>query len=203
VELGERLRAARKARGITLQQVAERTGLSKSFVSQVETGVATPSIVSLVGFARALDVPVGALIEGLPGEGALDGVGTHGAPSHDVVSAGGQPRDVKVVRRDARKTLGYVGAAGHIELLTPDLQRQLEVILTEEPHGSASELYSHEGEEFGLVLEGRYEVTVADQTYVLEEGDTISFPSVIPHRTRALGEDGATRTLWVITPPSF
>jgi transcriptional regulator with XRE-family HTH domain len=203
VELGERLRAARKARGVTLQQVAERTGLSKSFVSQVETGVATPSIVSLVGIARALDVAVGALIEGLYEEEAVEGVGTHGAPASEAVPSGVKPREAKVVRRDARKTLGYVGAAGQIELLTPDLQRQLEVILTEELPGSASELYSHAGEEFGLVLEGRYEVTVADQAYLLEEGDSISFPSAIPHKTRALGEDGPTRTLWVITPPSF
>jgi transcriptional regulator with XRE-family HTH domain len=203
MELGERLRAARKARGITLQQVAERTGLSKSFVSQVETGTATPSIVSLVGIARALDVPAGALIEGLHGQGSVEGAGTHGAPAGETSREGAKVPEVKVVRRDGRKTLGYVGSAGQIELLTPDLQRQLEVILTEEPPGSASDVYSHEGEEFGLVLQGRYEVTVADQTYVLEEGDTISFPSAIPHRTRALTEEGSTRTLWVITPPSF
>jgi transcriptional regulator with XRE-family HTH domain len=203
MELGERLRAARSAGGVTLQQVAERTGLSKSFVSQVETGAATPSLGSLVSIARALGVPVGTLIEDLHREEPTGGAATHGAPPTRTAGGSAEARDVRVVRRDARKTLGYVGAAGHVELLTPDLQRKLEVILSEEPPESASEVYCHEGEEFGLVLRGRYEVTVADQSYVLEEGDTISFPSAIPHRTRVLDGDGPTRTLWVITPPSF
>lgn len=69
-------------------------------------------------------------------------------------------------------------------------------------HSSGDEPYSHEGEEFGLVFRGRYEVEIAGEVYLLEEGDSIYFPSRLPHRVRALG-DAPAETLWVITPPSF
>ena len=61
---------------------------------------------------------------------------------------------------------------------------------------------THEGEEFGFILEGRYESTVDGQVFVLEEGDSITYPSRLPHRGRAIGNQ-RVRTLWVITPPSF
>ena len=89
-------------------------------------------------------------------------------------------------------------------LLTPDLNRKLEVLLSESKPGKEKEdvWYNHEGEEFGLVLEGRYEVTVNDKTYILDEGDTIYFPGHLPHKMRAIGRK-RSKTLWVITPPSF
>jgi quercetin dioxygenase-like cupin family protein len=88
-------------------------------------------------------------------------------------------------------------------LLTPDLQRKLEVLLNElMPGDTVDEAYTHEGEEFGFVLEGQYEVTVGDEVYVLDEGDSISYPSHLPHKMRVVG-DRPSRSIWVITPPSF
>ena len=64
--------------------------------------------------------------------------------------------------------------------------------MSSKPGGSATEederCMTHEGEEFGFILEGRYEITVGDKSIVLEEGDSITFPSRLPHRGRALGE---------------
>ena len=100
--------------------------------------------------------------------------------------------------------LTWPGAHGRTQLLTPDLERKLEVTLSVWKPGytTGPEPYAHAGEEFGLVLEGRFEVTVGDATFRLETGDTIYFPSHLPHRSRVLGRRPAT-TLWVITPPSF
>jgi transcriptional regulator with XRE-family HTH domain len=190
VELGQQLKAIRKRNGVTLQQIADRTGLSKSFVSQVETGAANPSIASLKKITDALGVPLAALFEEHePGDTAPQPAEQHG--------------EVRVVRRDRRKMLVEPGKMGRMYLLTPDLQRKLEVILGEEDPGNAdAEWYSHEGEEFGLVLEGCYEVSVGGQVFVLEAGDSIYYPSHLPHKTRVLG-DQPVRTIWVITPPSF
>jgi transcriptional regulator with XRE-family HTH domain len=201
VELGAKLKEIRRGQGVTLQQIADQTGLSKSFVSQIETGAANPSIGSLKKITDVLGVPLGALFtngEHRPGEppaalsnsnGALQAVDPSGA--------------VRVVRRNRRKVLIEPGKKGKMYLLTPDLQRKLEVILGEEEPGNADEeWYSHIGEECGFVLEGRYEVCVGDQVFVLEAGDSITFPSHIPHKTRVLG-DQPVRTIWVITPPSF
>lgn len=200
IDLGQKLKAVRTRKRVTLQQVADAANLSKSFISQVEAGAANPSIGSLKKIAQGLGIPLGALLddERTP---AL-------APTVASAPPDGQPRDrtreVQIVRRDRRKMLVWPGKDAKTYLLTPDLQRKLEVILdVEEPgHTSGEERYCHEGEEFGFVLEGRYEVTVGDQVFVLEEGDSIYYPSDIPHKVRVLG-DRPAKTLWVITPPSF
>jgi transcriptional regulator with XRE-family HTH domain len=204
VELGTKLKQIRRGRGVTLQQIADQTGLSKSFVSQIETGIANPSIASLKKITDVLGVPLGALFTN-GDNGNADTPPT--APPRggaDGASLGLERGDeVRVVRRDRRKMLVEPGKKGRMYLLTPDLQRKLEVILGEEEPGNADEeWYSHIGEECGFVLEGRYEVAVGEQVFVLEAGDSISFPSHIPHKTRVLG-DQMVRTVWVITPPSF
>ena len=100
--------------------------------------------------------------------------------------------------------LVYPGGTRKAFLLTPDLRRKLEVLLTyEDPQQQGEEdWYQHEGEEFGFILEGKYEVTIEGHSYLLEEGDSICFPSRLPHKMRCIGEKTA-KTLWVITPPSF
>jgi transcriptional regulator with XRE-family HTH domain len=190
VELGARLKQIRRSKGVTLQQIADQTGLSKSFVSQIETDAANPSIGSLKKITDVLGVPLAALFASSEnGQGAPAGLDPGG--------------EVRVVRRDRRKILIEPGKKGKMSLLTPDLQRKLEVILGEEEPGNADEeWYSHAGEECGFVLEGRYEVSVGDQVFVLEAGDSIYFPSHLPHKTRVLGDE-PVRTIWVITPPSF
>jgi transcriptional regulator with XRE-family HTH domain len=194
--LAEKLRAIRREKGLTLQQVADGAGLSKAFVSQIESGAANPSLASLKRVGNALDIPLAALFESSPNSVPRSPV--------EPVDTG----EVRVVRQDRRKRLVWPGRRNPSSLLTPDLRGKLEVLLDVlEPGDSATDeeglcMMTHEGEEFGLILEGRYEATVGDRTYVLEEGDSITYPSRIPHRGRALGDRRVT-TLWVITPPSF
>ncbi len=192
VELGQQLRTLRKRRGLTLQQLADLTDLSRTYISQIETGTANPSVATLKKVADVLGVPMGALFS--------DGLDQHLAPPAPLTAA---QSDVRVVRRDGRKSLSWPGRPWKTYLLTPDLQRKLEVLLNElMPGDTVDEAYTHEGEEFGFVLEGQYEVTVGDEIYVLDEGDSISYPSHLPHKMRVVG-DRPSRSIWVITPPSF
>ncbi len=196
--LGEKLRAIRKERGLTIQQVATAAGLSKAFVSQIESGIANPSLASLKRVGNALGIPLGHLFDAA-------GNGVEGAPSPTPAVEGAD--EVRVVRRDRRKRILWPGRSTPTYLLTPDLRGKLEVLLdvldpAASPPEEDQQSMTHEGEEFGFILEGRYEVTVAGQSIVLEQGDSITFPSRLPHRGRPLGTQ-TVRTLWVITPPSF
>lgn len=196
MELGAKLRAIRRSKGLSLQRVANLTDLSKGFVSQVESGAANPSIASLKRIANGLGISMVDLFDS-------ESNGETAAPEGSTVASDDCP-DVKVVRHNKRKMLAWPGSTAKTYLLTPDMQRQLEVTLNVYEPGdeSGAEGMTHAGEEFGLIVEGCLEVTVGGHVFRLEVGDTISYPSHIPHRTRALGEH-MTRTVWVITPPSF
>lgn len=192
--LGDKLREIRKERGLTLQQVADAAGLSKAFVSQIESGTANPSLASLKRVGNALGVPLATLFEE-----KVNGP----EPASTLLEGSGE---VRVVRQHRRKQIVWPGRSTPSYLLTPDLRGRLEVLLDVLEPGAAEEddgrCMTHEGEEFGFILEGRYEATVSGQVFVLEEGDSITYPSHLPHRGRAIG-DQRVRTLWVITPPSF
>lgn len=196
MEIGQKLKEVRRSKEITLQDVARETGLSKSFISQVEAGDANPSIGSLKKIADALAIPLGALFEAESSNTDLDG---HG---HD---GGENPQnEVRVVRSNQRKMLVWPEQDGKTYLLSPDVQRKLEVTLAElQPgHDSGLDTYSHSGEECGYVIEGTLEVTVNGNVFVLEAGDSIYFSSHLPHRIRVFG-DQVTKTFWVITPPTY
>ena len=184
-----KLKEIRKSKGLTLEKLGKEINLSANYLSQIERGLANPSVAVLKRITKALGIQYMSLAEGEAG--LLDASQAVQSP-------------VRLVRQGRRKTLVYPGGGRQASLLTADLQGKLEVIITvEEPEPERNdEWYSHEGEEFGLVLEGCYEVTVADQTYFMEEGDSICFPSSLPHRMRNPGTTHS-KTLWVITPPSF
>ncbi|GAA2395781.1 helix-turn-helix domain-containing protein [Nonomuraea africana] len=185
--VGGRIRARRKELGRTLQEVADAAGLSKSFISQVEIGKSVPSVAALEQISAALDVPIGTF------------VATQMA-REDGLETG----EVLVVRSDGRKSLLFPRDRNPLQLLTPDLQRQFEVLLAEDSPGEWHEVkrYSDSGEEFGLVLEGAYEIQVGDEMHTVNAGDSIYFSPEGDYRLRAVG-DGPCRAIWVATPPAF
>lgn len=179
-ELGTRIRRLREDRGHSLREVAESAGVSESFLSQVERGVASPSVASLRRIAEALGESVGSFFGGPAVAGTL----------------------VRV--RDRRR---LVHPQRHWEdvLLTPPGSRRLQVILsTIEPGaGSGEEPYTHDSdEECVIVLRGCLEFWVEEERFDLQEGDALVFESRRPHRNRNPGP-GKAEVLWVITPPSY
>jgi transcriptional regulator with XRE-family HTH domain len=189
-----RLKQLRKGQGYTLKNLAEKSGLSPTYLSQIERGMSNPSIGTLKKIADAMSITVVSLL----------GFEETDENEKELEENIRQRQEVFVIKKEKRKMLVYPGGTRKAFLLTPDLRRKLEILLTyEEPQQENDEdWYQHEGEEFGFILAGRYEVIVEGRTYVLEEGDSIYFPSRFPHRMRCIGERTAT-TIWVITPPSF
>jgi len=186
----EKIKEIRKSKGITLKEMSKKTGISVNYLSQIERGLSNPSIGIIKKISNVLDVPI---------------MGLNDQPSHaNANRVLRQDQKVAIVRKNSRKMLVFPKSKLKQYLLTPDLQRKLEVLLGEVNPGEEheEEWYSHEGEEFGFVLEGRYEVTVEDQVYILEEGDSIYFSSSLPHKMRGIGNK-TCKTIWVITPPSF
>lgn len=183
-DLGRRLRALRQRRGRSIQQVADAAQVSKSFISHLELGRSSASLGTLKRICAALEAPVWTLLDD-PDEGD---------------PAVGQ---VAIVRGDERKFRTVVGTEIDIALLTPDLNREFQVTMSvlKPGEGYGSETYTHQAEEFGVVLQGAYEVTVDGTVHTLQVGDSIYFDSRLPHRTRAVGA-GDTVTFWVTSPPS-
>jgi transcriptional regulator with XRE-family HTH domain len=180
--IGREVRSLRKARGLTLSDLAEASGLSIGYLSLLERDKATPSINALHAISRALGVTVSWFFE-----------------------AGSVPdaeRDL-VVRRTRRRRLDF--SAGIVdELLSPSLAGALELLASRFPPGASSgaEPYTHAGEEAGVVIRGRLELWVDGKSFLLEAGDSFGFPSSLPHRYRNSGTEEA-EVIWAITPPSY
>lgn len=180
LQLGPRIRSLRQARQVTLRELAERAGVTESFLSQVEREVTSPSIASVQRIARALDLGIAELFVDEPPIG-------------------------RVVRRSERRRIVYPGLNAVDEFLTSGRDGRLEVILTtlEPGGGTGEEAYTHESdEEVVIVLEGALELWVGDEFHVLGEGDSITYSSRQPHRNRNPGP-GRAVILFCATPPSF
>ena len=111
----------------------------------------------------------------------------------------------RVVRAGRRKRISFPGMKGFFELLTPDLNRLLEVLSFRVEPGFASgqELFRDPpGEKFMLILEGILEFHVGEEVFVLKEMDSLSYPADAPIFYKALGEKTVKGVL-VITPPGF
>ena len=180
LDLGTRIRSLRQARHLTLRDVAQRAGVTESFLSQVERDVTSPSIATVHRIARALDLSIAQLF----------------ADEHTTG---------RVVRREARRRIAYPGLKAVDEFLTSNMAGRLQVILsTIEPGGGTGpEAYTHDSdEEVVVVLAGVLDLWVGDEHYVLREGDAITFPSRMPHWNANHGTTSVT-VLFCLTPPSF
>ncbi|HEY3687391.1 MAG TPA: XRE family transcriptional regulator [Streptosporangiaceae bacterium] len=180
VTVGERLRAVRRARKLTLLAVAKRAEISEGYLSQVERGIANPSIGTLQQIAEALGLKIGDLF----------------ASDFDA-----RPR---VLRVDARPGLAF-GVLGRKYRLTAKAQQHIEAFVGEfDPGGATGEDgYTHgDSEELLLVLAGRVELTLDGEPHVMDVGDSIVYRSSTPHRLAEVGGAPAT-VLWVISPPSY
>lgn len=187
--LGAKIRQHRKARQLTLTELSRRVGLSPSFLSQIERNQANPSVNTLHTIAEAFGVPLATFFEE-PGQA------NGGADASTAIA--------RVVRAQQRKMLVYPGTGIRNELLSPDLQRAIQMMWVVMPPGTdtGDEPLVHAGEECALVLQGQVEVWVGDEHYVLGPGDSIYHPSSAPHRSRNVGDTDVIVVV-AITPPSF
>jgi transcriptional regulator with XRE-family HTH domain len=173
--LGARMRARREALGLSLRSLADRTGVSASFLSQVERGLVSPSIQTLTAVSRALEVPIYHFLLESPDP---------------------------VVKHDQRRRLIMPNTSVDYELLCPDVHRSMEVSLgrLEQNAASSDEPLAHPTEEFMLVLEGVMEIEIGPRRYVLEPGDSIYYHGLAPHRFFSAGDD-ALIFISAVSPP--
>jgi transcriptional regulator with XRE-family HTH domain len=177
--LGMRLKSLRLARRLSLRDLAEATGTSASFISQLERGLTGASTASLNQMASALGVSVAMLFE----ESTTQ---NHG-----------------VLRRSERPSLPPSDGCRKMLLSRPPLS-DMEVYVGEFDIGGStgSALYTHgDAHEMLVVLRGVVEVSLGDARHVLEEGDSIEYATSTPHRSENIGS-GRAEVMWIIAPPT-
>jgi transcriptional regulator with XRE-family HTH domain len=173
IRVGERLRWARMRQGRTIAEIAEATGLSKGFISQIERDLATPSVASLIRICDELGIRVGTLFE---------------FPT------------ANLVRSEERPAISFGGERIAAWMLTPASSEHLQVVETRiaPGGGSGDEPYTlEEPAEWVHVLKGRLEIVVSGEPYVLQEGDSLAFSPRETHTWKNACA-GTTRLLWVL-----
>lgn len=178
--LGARIRATRRARNVTLKELAGAAGVSESFVSQVERGVTNPSMASLSRLAEALNTNLSALFVGADSTG-------------------------NVVRAGERKRMAHPAGSHEDYLLTPASAKTMQIIysVVAEGEGSGAEPYAHAAEEeCVVVLSGQLTVGVDERSHRLEAGDALMLDPKSPHTYTNPGP-GITTALWVTAPPVY
>jgi transcriptional regulator with XRE-family HTH domain len=179
-QVGRRLRDLRYQRELSLEAVAVRTDLSIGFLSQVERGLSSPSLRVLATLADVLGVGIAALFGARPSDDGASG---------GVVTRQVQRAELKLWRTGVSKQL----------LSPPGTESRLNLFLVHlDPGGSTGdELFTHDGEEAGLVLEGEMILTVEVETWSLKTGDSFRFASRRPHRFSNPADDAKAVVLWV------
>jgi len=177
--LGVRVRAVRTRRRLSLAEVATQAGISKSMISQIERGLAAPSIDTVRRLASALEVPVFSLF--------LDGVDTE-----------------MVVRAGHRRTVTYPGSRVRREVLSPGIHGRMVLLWVTLPPQTASGRgpVHHEGEECVVVIRGSLEVLMGEAAARLETGDSMTFDSAVPHSFQNPG-DVPCEAVVAISPPNL
>lgn len=182
--VGSKVATVRDSLGITLEELAERSGCEVGLIRRIEAGELVPSLAPLIKIARALGVRLGTLLDDAAGLGPV------------------------VTRRDqaagATRLRSLETGAGSTTLdffsLAPGKSaRHMEPFLVTVHPGSGAPS-THEGEELLFVLEGRIEVAYGKDLHALGPGDSIYYDSIVPHRVSAAGGADA-RILAVVYAP--
>jgi transcriptional regulator with XRE-family HTH domain len=179
LQAATRIRELRTRRGLVIEELAKKTGLSKPYISQIETGKASPSLSACRSIAHALGIPLAYLF-------LEDTFACH------------------IVRANERTGIAF-GAPDKLVYLLSAPDRHLEVVLMNVPAGYASSggrFYSHEGEECHFVLEGTVHAVQGDRTFVFNAGDCFHWDGSIPHRVENPGSAPA-KVLVARIPPGF
>ncbi len=176
---GEKLRIVRERRGVTLKKVASIAHVSESLVSQIERNKVSPSVDTLLSIAEALEVDLEYLFKDYK-----------------------RNKAVKIISKDNRDHLILNKVVYEQLSCINDGKNSVEALkLSIEPDGKKGTLeYGHTGSEIGIILEGSGQLIYGTETYYLNEGDTVSFSSDIPH----ILENTGTNTMiaiWIMAPP--
>ena len=179
MRIGEKIRRLRIQNSLTQEELAERSELTKGFISQLERDLTSPSITTLVDI--------------------LEGLGTN------LQEFFNENIDEKIVfsKEDAFETeneeLKYI-----LKWIVPNAQKnKMEPILIEiEPGGQSKEDSPHEGEEFGYVISGSIIIYIGKEKHRVKKGESFYYKANSNHYIANEGKSKAA-VIWVSTPPNF
>ena len=182
-ELVQRIKELRIKRGYVLEDLAQKTGLSKGYLSKVENSSKAPPVSTLTKIAKALKVSMSTIF----GEEETSVV-------YHITKRDNRP----VIARDGSK-YGY----SYESLAAGYSGRKMDPYTIEIPPNAKQPKFQHKGEEIFFMLEGRIRVIHGDIEFVLEEGDCCYFDSSVPHHSYALGDRPAKALMVIYTPDEF
>lgn len=178
IQIGEKIRNLRLASDLTQAELAERAGLTKGFISQLERDLTSISLDSLIDILTAMNIP----LSGFFGE----------TPSEKVVYP-----------QEGRTTIVKQGVANFELLVQGATNRKLEpALVTLRPGESTEETEPFAGDEFGFILQGRVALRLGQQTFRAKKGDSFYFTADRHHRLQNIGHREAV-ILWITCPPYF
>jgi transcriptional regulator with XRE-family HTH domain/mannose-6-phosphate isomerase-like protein (cupin superfamily) len=205
--VGEGLRKHRQDAGMSLRALARKVGVSPSLISQIEHGKATPSVATLYAIVSELGISLDELFFDAPRGAAAKPPAEERAPRMDpgnerLPSSHWQaPSEGPVLRANNRLSL-TLATGVRWERLTASHDPGVEFLYCTYPVGgesaAADDLMTHEGSEYGIVLEGRCGATVGDDYYELDAGDSIAFDSRTPHRIWNLSDSDEMIAIWTV-----
>ncbi|HOV63407.1 MAG TPA: XRE family transcriptional regulator [Spirochaetia bacterium] len=179
--IGETIREIRERKGETLKSVAQAVGVSESLLSQIERNRVSPSLDTLISIADVLEIDPDYLFKDFK-----------------------RSKEITLVHRGKGKRLVlqkavYEACAPHILHAGAD---SVEVVFIDLPPGGekGNSEFGHQGTETGIILSGEGSLTYGATTYSLTKGDSVSFPSDMPHILKNTGTDNL-EGLWLISPP--
>lgn len=181
IDLGNKMAKYRKARNLNIRQLSEITELTPSMLSQIERGIANPSINTLRLIAKALDVPMFSFF--------IEDSNT---------------KDLYVRANQRKRMIFPENNKLSYELLTPDLTGSIEFALMKLMPQSVSteKLTEHNGEEVAYVMEGKLDLYLNDDVITLNNGDSVKIPANMKHKW-ANPYDVDSTIIFAVTPPSF
>jgi len=176
MRIGPRLREARRQKGLSLEQLADATSLTKGFISQLERDITSASVASLLRICEALGIPVGSLF---------------------------QSARTDLIRRKDAPRINFGGDRITEYLITPANNRDVLIIrsIIEPGGGSGEEPYSLDASAEVVVIEQGYlDISVDGAQHALGPGDTLSFSPRFPHQWRNPSKTSKCKVLWVMSP---
>ncbi len=176
LKVGENVKQIRERKGLSLEDISQRTGLKVELLTEIEKGEISPPLGTIIKLAKALDMKMGYFISG----------------AEDLPYTIVRKNDRKLVSRYDAKTSDKYGY--EFSSLAPyKKNRHMEPLIVKlEPSHIEEERSTHDGQEFIYVLEGTMEVRLAEEAHLLETGDAIYYDSTVPHLVRCHGKHTTT-----------
>jgi len=180
---GTKLREVRERKGLTMKEVAQKAGVSESLISQIERDKISPAIDTLLNIIDVLEIDLDYIFSDFK-----------------------KDRSVNIVRKGERHKI-IQGGVKYYQLsrtYNTDEQHSIEAYIIEIEAGAerGSSEYGHPGKELGVIIKGIGEFKIGNKSYILKEGDSISFSADVPHILKNTGK-GILKAFWVVTPPKM